>query len=841
MANRDDYLRRKQQSDSETDLLASLVFDILSGSVETKKAVDALREAVSGRRQFDERRLLSALESVARMSRDDARILAKKISEEHSISRKESRKSVVESIQTSKDTTQAVDSLKTEFLDAMEGLRQEVASKREEPIPVEVTVDVPKIDIPEIRIPKIEVPEVKVPEIDITPLVKELREALLDVRRQQMTSNDSPIRESWRDADFTPIIDAIKSAVSASPNFKLPLDSDGRVLVSGDRQGGAFPPGIAKDKTLQSIHDAIKATESKQDEIIAALPEKNASGSTIIGNAQNKFRDGFALVSPDPAIWDVAWANQADSLVNQGGDAAGASYLRISMSPYTPGSEFEMTSKEMFEFPVRAGYGLSISQRIVGQEVQVSLVGCDADGVVDEISAVSDLAIAGTITIASNVATINFASQHGLKGGDRVVLFGNTESRLNVGPVVVTVVTSLQITVPCTLANGTYTAGGYVAWADPLGYAMNAVGLLYENATATNASFVARRNGAKFRTVNSTVSTTVALQSNTSPYTDAFNAAGDMELMANMEEVMYGGKASDGIAAATGSGRYTQGLPDEGKFYKLRLRVKNLPNMTKIVGKITAITKAGTTTFTVTTGSPHGLVTGQFCQIYGVRDQTNFANITTAVAVTVLDANRFTIVGAGTGTASSAGGIVVLNQGSVTLPGAISLAIQSIARTNNILTVSMNTTAAGLLPGEYCELAGMDGSGAAYDGSYKVLRMTGSTYELESVGANVGSISCGGAVVKRTDVRLNYIKLLDYTRMIMEIAQGRGITDASRALPVVPVSLPTLGTCSAVTKAGLDAQAVTDVASAALTSTATSAAIAMTNIQACAFGVAVTA
>lgn len=594
--------------------------------------------------------------------------------------------------------------------------------------------------------------------------------------------------------------------------------------MGGIEQGGA------------DIFGAAKA--SNQALILAAMPKKNSSGSTIIENAKNKFRDGFALLSPDPELWDVVWTSQADSFVNQGGNAAGASYLRVSMSPYTPSSQFMMTSKQMFEFPVRAGYGLSISQRIIGQEVEISLVGCDADGVVDEIAAVSDLAISGTVTIASNVATINFASAHGLNGGDRVVLYGNTESRLNVGPVAVTVVNETQITVPCTLANGTYTAGGYVAWADPLAYVANAVGLLHENATATNASFVARRNGAKFKTVNSTVSTTTAIQSNANAFTDAFNAAGDMELVGTMEEVYYNGKASDALSAPTGNGRYSQGIPDEGKFYKLRVRVKNLSNFSKIAGKISAISKSGTTTFTVTTSSPHGLVTGNFCQIYGVRDQTNFANITTAVAVTVLNDTQFTIVGAGTGTANSAGGIVVLNQGSVALPGAIALAIQSISRTNNLLTVTMNTTSTGLLPGEYCELAGMDGSGAVYDGSYKVLRVTGSTYVLESVGDDFGSISCGGAVVKRTDVRLNYIKLMDYTRMVVEQAYNRGMSDAAKAMPVVPVSLPTL---AQVTKAGLDAQAVVDIASAALTSTATSSAIAMTNIQACAFSVAVTA
>jgi len=74
--------------------------------------------------------------------------------------------------------------------------------------------------------------------------------------------------------------------------------------------------------------------------------------------------------------------------------------------------------------------------------------------------------------------------------------------------------------VPCTLANGTYTAGGPVVWADAFAYVKNAVGLLHENATVTNASFNTRRNGTKTFSTNTTIATTTALQANTSPYTE---------------------------------------------------------------------------------------------------------------------------------------------------------------------------------------------------------------------------------------------------------------------------------------------------------------------------------
>jgi hypothetical protein len=492
------------------------------------------------------------------------------------------------------------------------------------------------------------------------------------------------------------------------------------------------------------------------------------------GNTIHKFRDGFALGTIDQAVWDTTWINKGNGAISFGGNSSGASYLRVNLDPTLTDTEFRLTSKAFYSFPIRIGLGLSLSQRIVGQECAVELVGCDNDGIVDEIATIAQIPISGTVSITSNIATVNTATAHGLRGGDRVCLNGNNENRLDVGPVVVTVVTATQFTVPCTLANGTYTAGGNIVWVDPLAYAYNGVGLLCENATATNASFVERRNGSSFRSINSTITTTTATQANTAPYTDAFNSSGDFELLAGIEDVSFVTRTSDGIASAGGAGRFSQGIPDEGKFYKLRLRFKQLPNFTHIHSNISTAAKTGTTTATFVTDVPHGLWTGQYVTIYGMRDQANFPNVTTAVPITVVDSTTFQAVCGTATTTNTTGGIVCPWDGSVTLPGAINLSIQSIQRTSNILTVTMNTTASGLLPGEFCYLGGMDGSGAVYNGMYKVLRMAGSTFELESNGADFGSITCGGSVSKLTDVRLNYIRLMDYTRHIVELSNGRG-------------------------------------------------------------------
>lgn len=571
---------------------------------------------------------------------------------------------------------------------------------------------------------------------------------------------------------------------------------------------------------------------------LTKLP-KTENWAVAVGNAINKFRDGFVLWF-DTDTWEESWSNQGTWFRWIWGNSVWAWYFLLSMCPLTPNMEYKLTSKEMFKMPIRFWYGLSISQRILWQEIEVSFVWCTVDWVVQENSVFAPLNISGSITVTSNVATVNFASPHWLVGADRVALVWNTENRLNVGPVALTVVNSTQITVPCTLANGTYTAGGQVVWIDQFWYAKNAVWLIHENTTATNATFATRRNGSRHVWGNNTIASTAANQFNTSPYTDAFRSTQDNEIIGCMEFVKYISRTASSISAASGNNKFTETLPDEWFYYKIRLRVKNLPNFTYPIAEIASCTKSGTTTGTFTTVNPIGLPNGTYQgQVYWVRDQTNFPNQTAMIAFTVTGTNTFTAVIGATTTGTSEGWVLVLNQWSILLPGALNFSVQSIQRTNNIMTITLNTTASGLLLGEYCHLFGMSSSWAPYDGSYKVLRLTWSTVEVDSQWTNFGSITCGWAIIKRTDARLHYARLLDYTRLLMEISNNRWSNDASESIPVTLAVTPsvTQWSAAALGTAGTGAWTVrgwavriVDIASAAITSTATSASISLVDI-----------
>lgn len=590
------------------------------------------------------------------------------------------------------------------------------------------------------------------------------------------------------------------------------------------------------DTTGMSDSDAIRIDYDPT----AADPQYERA---IIGNARTKFRDGFSTedtLQPNPDIWDLVNDDEnpvTGHIITAGGNSSGSKYLRISLSPFNESSQVLLNSKNTFIYPMRVGFGLSLSQRVSGQEVFIGMVGTDTSGTIEYIDTVADKPITGTTAVvASNIATFTLAN-HGFKGGDRINIAGCAEKRLNVGPVVVTVLTKDTFTVPIVLANASYsTVGGFVRTVDPMRYAKNGSGLLIESTTATNASFVARRNGGKFRSTNSSIGSTTAAQTNTNPYTDAFNASNNQELLFTLDEVGYRSYAADAVSSMAGLSKYTQSVPDEEIEYKIQIRARNLNGITVPVGRITSITKTASTTATVTTDVPHGLATGDFVQVYGVRDQTNFPNLATqTVVASAPTATTFTVIIGASATASSLGGVVWQNQGSVLAPGVIATALQSISRTGNIMTVTGNATMAALLPGEYVQLHGLEPAGTAYEGAYKVLRVNTTVLELEAPGADFGSITTGGAVIRRTDVRVHFARVLDYTRLVTEVVGGRGnVNDINNSVPVsvtgsavIPVSqgAGATATSSIWNAAGYGGAFLNDIASAAITTSVTSGAI----------------
>jgi hypothetical protein len=563
---------------------------------------------------------------------------------------------------------------------------------------------------------------------------------------------------------------------------------------------------------------ALEATQADLRDTLAGVRTPNGKGF-VVGNARSKFRDGFAsaTVQPEADVWTLL-NEQPDTgdgqghIVVQGGDANGASYLRVSMSPFVDNSAVWLSSKQLFSMPSRIGWGISVSQRFAGQELLVGYAEADdADPIgLSRIQpyAPADIAIS-VATVTSNVLVLTLGAGHPFKTGDRVIVVGCADTRLNVGPVYITATDALTISVPLAIANGSYAfAGGAVRQADPLARANNAYGLLFETANVAQVTMTGRRNGTKARVLRDQGSGTTAA-ANPASWADTFIAPTVFEQSLSMDECVYRSFPADSNSGPNGFTKMSQSIPDEERDYRLMVRARNLDYMSRPVARITSIAKTGTTTATVTTDRPHGLTTTVRVGIYGVRDQTGFPNSSDLAVASVPTTTTFTVViGAAATLTSTEGGIVYRNEGQVNSPGAQNFAIQSISRANNVLAVVMNTTTAVFVPGEYIHLWGLNVAGAPYEGAYKVLRQNGATLELASTGAAVASFNTGGAVIRRTEYRLHFVRILDHTRHFVEILGGRGNgSDANNAVPVTVAASTTIAVGMSASATGNPAKA----------------------------------
>jgi len=124
------------------------------------------------------------------------------------------------------------------------------------------------------------------------------------------------------------------------------------------------------------------------------------------------------------------------------------------------------------------------------------------------------------------------------------------------------------------------------------------------------------------------------------------------------------------------------------------------------------------------------------------------------------------------------------------------------------------------------------GADLGLDGPYRVRDIQTTTLILEPIGtaptgSDITSTNCGGAIIKRTDLRISFVRILDFERQRVEI-MPRPAGDASSSVPVVPTG-GVIYSITTVTTVGSSQNPiptiVADVASAALTTTTTTAAI----------------
>jgi hypothetical protein len=553
--------------------------------------------------------------------------------------------------------------------------------------------------------------------------------------------------------------------------------------------------------------------------------------TSISQNMTNKFREAFEAYDPvNGGKWTESKAS--GDLVYVDGNAAAASYLVISKDPLTAGTETAITSIGRVSLPIEAAIGLSMSQRTLGQEFSIEMIDTQ-----DPLPDVPDLAIS-SISQATTTLTVDTVAPHGLSVGKSIGIRDCSNLLANYPALVVATVPSpTQFTATAgpggTIPSQTITnpagAKGFVYFRERLGRAQNGISQIFENATVTNASMYIRSeagdalpSGTIAGNHSTTISTTASVQLVNVAYQYAFAPTTEYRLFVQSDRTQWADGAVDAVAQTTSRLLRTQVCPDPSAEYKVRIRCANNKSLTVPNAQIVSAVKTGTTTATITTDRPHGLVANDPVVVYGIRAQgaTEFPNLLTATAVaSVVDSVTFTIVIGTAGTVTSYGGYVAKVQGGnlMSALGANAVVAQAatlvtLADGTRQLTVTGNTNWAGLSIGDLVNLVGVrdntTGATLGVDGAWKVANSatTSLTLVLPYAGsltlpADFGATNCGGGVIKRTDLRVSFLRVFDYERERVELL-ARPAGDLGAAVPVA-IQGGTVTTVSTVTSAGV--------------------------------------
>lgn len=419
---------------------------------------------------------------------------------------------------------------------------------------------------------------------------------------------------------------------------------------------------------------------------------------------------------------------------------------------------------------------------------------------------------------------------------------------------------------------------GFVFIRQRLGRARNGISQIFENATATNSSFYIRSeagdalpSGTISTNHSATIGTTASVQlAGAVPFSYSFSPTTEYRIFGQADRTQWVDSPVDSLAQTTSRAVRTQVCPDPSERYRIRIRANNSKSLTVPVAQIVSANKPTSATCTVTTDRPHGLVTGDLVVAYGTRLQTaatDFQNLTAASPVlSTPSATTFTITW-GTASASNlttyGGFIAKVNGGNLMSALGVSTSPVQTATlrtlsdgTRELTIVGLATYVGAAVIGDLVELVGVrdntTGATLNIDGPWKVANIATTTLTLvlpfpgqRTLPADFATIAaptaCGGAVIRRTDFRLSFVRLFDYERERVELLP-RPAGDLGSAAPVAiqggtlptvttvgtvttVTGVTTVSTVSAVTSANLGIPGIiADVASAALTTTTTTAA-----------------
>ena len=410
---------------------------------------------------------------------------------------------------------------------------------------------------------------------------------------------------------------------------------------------------------------------------------------------------------------------------------------------------------------------------------------------------------------------------------------------------------------------------GFVYFRERLGRANNGIAQIFEQPTATQASLYIRSesgdalpSGAISGNHSATVGTTASVQLVNAAYQYALAPTTEYRVFAQADRTQWADSAVDAVAQTTSRLLRTQVCPDPSETYKLRIRATNNKSLTVPGAQVVSVSKSGTTTGTFTTATPHGLLPGDLFLYYGSSDNAaaTFPSLVAATAVASVPSDTTFTAVIGTGTSGTAyGGVIARVQGGNLLSAlgavaqtAINATLTTLLDGTRQLVLTGNGTWAGVAIGDLANVIGCRGvaslgASLGVDGPWKVANLSTTVLTLVSLPgqtwpADFATTTCGGAVIRRTDLRLSFVRVFDFERQRVEMLarpsgdiagaapvaiQGGTLPSVTTVTTVSTVSAVTaVTTVSAVTAANLGIPGIiADVASAAITSSASVAAI----------------